>query len=132
MSADTQYYPGVGRRKRAIATARLVNGKGKIIINDKAIIEYFGSTEFESIINAPLVLLSKDKTVDISLKVSGGGLKAQAEAARLAIARALLALNEDFKPTLRKEGFLTRDSRVKERKKPGLKKARKAPQFSKR
>ncbi len=132
MSPKTQYYPGVGRRKRAIATARLVDGKGQILINEKTITDYFGKDEYESIIRSPLVLLSKDKSSDVSIKVSGGGLKAQAEAARLAIARALLALNEDYRASLRKEGLLTRDSRVKERKKPGLKKARKAPQFSKR
>lgn len=132
MSEKQAYFPGVGRRKRAIATARLEVGKGNIVINEKSIIDYFGNAEFESIITAPLVLLSKDKTTNISLKVNGGGLKSQAEAARLAISRALLAQNEDFRISLRKEGFLTRDSRVKERKKPGLKKARKAPQFSKR
>lgn len=131
MSAQ-QYYPGVGRRKQAIATARLSSGKGELLVNNKTIAEYFGGEKYEQIIKSPLVLLAKEKDCNVSLKVNGGGLKAQAEAARLAIARALLNLNEDYKVSLRREGYLTRDPRIKERKKPGLKKARKAPQFSKR
>lgn len=127
-----QYYPGVGRRKRSVATVRLITGKGVITVNDKSVNEYFGTDIYEETIKVPLVLLSKDKTVDISARVEGGGLRGQAEAIRLGIARALLGMSEDFKVSLRKEGYLTRDSRVKERKKPGLKKARKAPQFSKR
>lgn len=127
-----QYYPGVGRRKRSIATIRLTNGKGVITVNDKTIEEYFGTDIYNQTITAPLVLLAKDKTVDINARVLGGGLRGQAEAIRLGIARALLGMSEDYKVSLRKEGYLTRDSRVKERKKPGLKKARKAPQFSKR
>lgn len=127
-----QYYPGVGRRKRSIATIRLTNGKGVITVNDKTIEEYFGTDIYNQTISGPLVLLAKDKTVDINARVLGGGLRGQAEAIRLGIARALLGMSEDYKVSLRKEGFLTRDSRVKERKKPGLKKARKAPQFSKR
>lgn len=127
-----QYYPGVGRRKRSVATIRLTNGKGVITVNDKTPLQYFGSDVFEQTLRAPLILLAKDKTVDINARVEGGGLTGQAEAIRLGIARALLGMSEDFRVSLRKEGFLTRDARVKERKKPGLKKARKAPQFSKR
>lgn len=127
-----QYYPGVGRRKRSVATIRLTNGKGVITVNDKTPLEYFGSDVFEQTLRAPLVLLAKDKTIDVSARAAGGGLTGQAEAIRLGIARALLGMSEDFRVSLRKEGFLTRDARVKERKKPGLKKARKAPQFSKR
>jgi len=132
MADKTQYYTGVGRRKRSIATIRLTNGKGAIVVNGKAPMEYFGTEVFEQTLRAPLILLSKDKTVDINAKVEGGGLHGQAEAIRLGIARALLEMSEDFRVSLRKEGYLTRDARVKERKKPGLKKARKAPQFSKR
>ncbi len=127
-----QYYPGVGRRKRSIATVRMTNGKGVITVNDKTVLEYFGTDSYDQTLRAPLVLLSKDKTIDVNARVSGGGLKGQAEAIRLGIARALLEMSDDYKVSLRKEGFLTRDARVKERKKPGLKKARKAPQFSKR
>lgn len=131
-ASKEQYYPGVGRRKRSVATIRLTSGKGIITVNDKTPIEYFGSDVFEQTLRAPLVLLAKDKTLDVSARVSGGGLTGQAEAIRLGIARALLGMSEDFRVSLRKEGFLTRDARVKERKKPGLRKARKAPQFSKR
>ncbi len=127
-----QYYPGVGRRKRSVATVRLTNGKGVVTINDKSPLEYFGTDVFEKTLKAPLVLLAKDKTVDVNARVNGGGLTGQAEAIRLGIARALLGMSEDFRVSLRQGGFLTRDARVKERKKPGLKKARKAPQFSKR
>lgn len=131
-STKSKYYPGVGRRKAAIATTRLTPGKGVITINEKPVEQYFINSSYVDSIKAPLKILSKDTSYDVSIRVNGGGLRAQAEAARLGIARALLALNEDFRITLRKEGFLTRDGRVKERKKPGLKKARKAPQFSKR
>ncbi len=127
-----QYYPGVGRRKRSIATIRLTVGKGVITVNDKTPQEYFGTDTYDEVLRSPLVLLAKDKSVDINARVAGGGLKGQAEAIRLGIARALLGMSEDFKVSLRREGYLTRDARVKERKKPGLKKARKAPQFSKR
>jgi small subunit ribosomal protein S9 len=132
ISKKDHYYPGVGRRKRSVATIRLTNGKGVIKVNDKTPLEYFGSDVFEQTLRAPLVLLAKDKTVDINARVEGGGLTGQADAIRLGIARALLGMNEEYRVSLRKEGFLTRDARVKERKKPGLKKARKAPQFSKR
>lgn len=132
MAQKEQYYTGVGRRKKSIATVRLTKGKGTITVNDKSVNEYFGNDNFEQTLYAPLVLLAKDKTLDVNSRVSGGGLHGQAEAIRLGIARALLDMSEDFRVSLRREGFLTRDPRVKERKKPGLKKARKAPQFSKR
>lgn len=132
MADKQQYYTGVGRRKRAVATIRLTNGKGMIMVNEKTPAQYFGHDKFDKTLRAPMELLSKDKTVDINARVSGGGIHGQVEAVRLGIARALLQMNEDYRVSLRKEGLLTRDSRVKERKKPGLKKARKAPQFSKR
>lgn len=132
MVQKEQYYTGVGRRKRSIATVRLTKGKGQIMVNDKSVDEYFGNDNFEQILYAPLVLLAKDKTLDVNARVEGGGVRGQAEAIRLGIARALLNISEDFRVSLRREGYLTRDPRIKERKKPGLKKARKAPQFSKR
>lgn len=132
MAQIDQYYTGVGRRKKSIATVRLTKGKGVITVNDKTIEQYFGNDSFEQTIYAPLVLLAKDKTLDVNARVEGGGVHGQAGAIRLGIARALLKMSEDFRVSLRREGYLTRDPRVKERKKPGLKKARKAPQFSKR
>lgn len=128
----THYYYGLGRRKSAIATARLYPGKGEILVNDMPAEAYFNNATLIDSINAPLVLAGQDKKLKVSLKVIGGGKRGQADASRLAIARGLKALSEELKPTLKKAGMLTRDSREKERKKPGLKKARKAPQFSKR
>lgn len=126
------YYPGVGRRKQSVATVRLTNGKGIITINDVSAEKYFNNPTYSNAILAPLVLLGKEKSVDISARVNGGGLTGQADAIRLGIARAIVGMSEDYRVSLRKEGLLTRDARVKERKKPGLRKARKAPQFSKR
>lgn len=126
------YYPGVGRRKQSVATVRLTNGKGNITINEVSAEKYFNNPTYSNAILAPLVLLGKEKSVDISARVNGGGLTGQAEAIRLGIARAIVGMSEDYRVSLRKEGLLTRDARVKERKKPGLRKARKAPQFSKR
>ena len=126
------YYYGLGRRKSAIATARLYPGKGEIMVNEMTAEAYFNNLTLMNSLAAPLVLAGQDKKLKISLKVIGGGKRGQADAARLAIARALKEMSEELKPTLRKAGMLTRDSREKERKKPGLKKARKAPQFSKR
>lgn len=132
--AETQahYHYGLGRRKEAVATARLYKGDGSITVNDKPIVDYFNNAALEAFIRQPLVLADQDKKLRISLKVSGGGKRGQADAAKLAIARALQELSEDLRPTLKKAGYLTRDPREKERKKPGLKRARKAPQFSKR
>lgn len=126
------YYPGVGRRKQSVATIRLTNGKGIITINDMPAEKYFNNPTYTNAIVSPLILLGKEKSVDINARVNGGGLSGQAEAIRLGIARAIVGMSEDYRTSLRKEGFLTRDARVKERKKPGLRKARKAPQFSKR
>ncbi len=129
---QAHYYPGVGRRKAAVATARLEAGKGKITVNGKSLEEYANNATLAAIIAQPLELVGKHKDADVNVRVSGGGKTGQVEAIRLAIARALNAMSDDFHATLRKAGFLTRDARVKERKKYGLKKARKAPQFSKR
>lgn len=123
----------VGRRKKSVARVRLVpNGKGNITINKKDIEEYFDLNTFKAICRQPLELTETTKKVDIFVNVNGGGMNGQAGAIRLGIARGLVKLDEQFKSEIKKAGFLTRDSRAKERKKPGLKKARKAPQFSKR
>jgi small subunit ribosomal protein S9 len=132
--AETQghYHYALGRRKRAIATARLYKGDGSVIVNEKPMAEYFNNASLEAFIKSPLILADQEKKLTVSLKVSGGGKRGQADAAKLAIARALQVLSEELRPTLKKAGMLTRDPREKERKKPGLKRARKAPQFSKR
>ena len=122
----------VGRRKTAAARVRLVPGAGKITINGKDFKEYLPYFEWQNIVVAPLVAVGKEKTFDISVKIVGGGQKGQAVAVQLGIARALVIWNEDLKKTLKTQGYLTRDARVKERKKPGLKRARRAPQWSKR
>ena len=130
--AKKDYYYGLGRRKSSRAKARLYNGKGELTVNDKKGIDYFGHDALVATAMAPLKLVSKDNEFNVSLLVTGGGHSSQAEAAKLAIAKALVELSEDLRPTLKKAGYLTRDSRVKERKKYGLKRARKAPQFTKR
>jgi small subunit ribosomal protein S9 len=127
------YLYAVGRRKKAIATVRLhKNGKGKITVNGKLYSEYFSTDDMKQIISGPLKSVGQADKVDIEAKSFGGGLRGQAEAVRLGISRALVQLNVNFKKNLRKAGYLTRDPRVKERKKPGLKKARRAPQWQKR
>lgn len=126
------YNYGLGRRKEAVATARLHKGGGEIIANGVTVEEYFNNDQLVATVNQPILLAGQDKKLRVSLKISGGGKRGQAEAARLAIARALNVMSEDLHSTLKKAGYLTRDPREKERKKPGLKKARKAPQFSKR
>ncbi|HLC69778.1 MAG TPA: 30S ribosomal protein S9 [Patescibacteria group bacterium] len=122
----------VGRRKCASARVRIDKGSGKIVVNGKSLDEYFPFFQWQEIVQAPLKALSKMKDYDISVKVVGGGPMGQATAVQLGIARSLVVWNEDFKKTLKTLGFLTRDARVKERKKPGLKRARRAPQWSKR
>lgn len=122
----------VGRRKRASARVRVDKGTGIITVNGKPMNVYFPHFEQQINVLAPLKALAKEKDLDISVKVAGGGLRGQSEAVQLGIARVLLKWNEDFKKTLKTLGFLTRDPRIKERKKPGLKKARRAPQWSKR
>ncbi len=121
----------VGRRKMATARVRLDKGEGKIIVNGKDFKQYFTLSE-QGIVLVPLKTLGKEKDLDISVKVNGGGKNGQAKAIQHGIARALVKWNEDFKKSLKVGGLLTRDARIKERKKPGLKKARRAPQWSKR
>ena len=124
---------GTGRRKKSIARVRLVDGKGKITINGKDLDEYFGADTLKYIVRQPLAATETEAKYDVICTVKGGGFTGQAGAIRHGISRALLEANsEEFRPTLKSNGFLTRDSRMKERKKYGLKKARKAPQFSKR
>lgn len=130
--AEKNYYYAVGRRKTAVATVRLMSGKGVVTINNQPSSEYLNNLALEKLILAPLELVSKTSTVDVVVRVEGGGKRGQVDAIRLGIARALVEMSEDFKLTLKKAGLLTRDPREKERKKYGLKKARKAPQFSKR
>ena len=130
--AETQNH-GVGRRKCAIARVNLVPGKGKIIINNRTVKDYFGNrAALEMMVYRPLVLTQNENNFDVRVKVVGGGVSSQAGAIRHGISRALLLSNEENKPLLRGEGLLTRDSRVKERKKYGRKRARKRFQFSKR
>ena len=121
-----------GRRKEATAVVRLSKGKGNVTVNKKNIDEYFGRDVAKMIVRQPLVLTKTSENYDVDAKVQGGGSFGQAGAIRLAISKALLEENPDFRADLKKAGYLTRDSRVKERKKVGLKKARKSPQFSKR
>jgi small subunit ribosomal protein S9 len=131
--ADTQYYEGLGRRKTATARVRLYpGGDGTIVINDKPADEYFGREQDIRHLNEPLVATSNAGRFNVSVHVKGGGITGQAGAIRLGIARALLKADPEYRAVLRKVGFLTRDPRAKERKKPGLKRARKAPQYTKR
>jgi small subunit ribosomal protein S9 len=124
---------GTGRRKKAIARVRLIPaGSGTIVINDRAFEDYFPQGTLQYIVKQPLVLLDVENKYDIFVNVVGGGYTGQAGAIRLGVARALLEAETDSRPALKKAGFLTRDPRAKERKKYGLKKARRAPQFSKR
>ena len=122
---------GTGRRKSSVARVRLVAGTGKVIVNQKPLEEYFGDGFMRLTVNQPFALLNV-ATFDALVNVSGGGLAGQAGAIRHGIARALVKEDESYKAELKKAGFLTRDPRMKERKKYGLKKARRAPQFSKR
>ena len=127
-----KYFYGTGRRKEAIARVRIIPGKGKITINDRTIEEFFGLETLRMIVKQPLVVTNNEAKYDVIVKVIGGGYTGQAGAIRHGLSRALLQANEENRAILKKSGFLTRDSREKERKKYGLKKARKAPQFSKR
>ena len=130
--AEKKYYYGTGRRKDAIARVRLTEGKGKIIVNGKDLDEYFGLETLKVIVEQPLTVTNTLGKYDVISSVKGGGYTGQAGAIRHGIARALNEANLEFRPILKSNGFLTRDPRMKERKKYGLKKARKAPQFSKR
>lgn len=122
----------LGRRKSAIARIYVKEGKGKIMVNDREMENYFPEERLQFIVKQPLALLEKEGNFDIKVNLAGGGIKGQAEALRLAIARALVKMDEENKTPLKKQGFLTRDQREVERKKPGQKKARKRFQFSKR
>ncbi len=125
-------YLGTGRRKESVARVRLLPGSGRIVINGKEMDQYFGLETLKLIVRQPLVTTETDGRFDVIAKVEGGGFSGQAGAIRHGIARALLHADGEYRPALKKNGYLTRDPRMKERKKCGLKKARRAPQFSKR
>ena len=131
MAKSANYY-GTGRRKKSIARVYLVSGNGNITINKRPIDEYFGLETLKVIVRQPLVATETSDKFDVIVNVHGGGFTGQAGAIRHGISRALLQADADYRPALKKEGFLTRDPRMKERKKYGLKAARRAPQFSKR
>ena len=128
----TDRYYGTGRRKKSVARVYLMPGEGKITINKRDIDDYFGMETLKTIVRQPLVATSTNGKYDVLVNVYGGGYTGQAGAIRHGISRALLQVDSELRPVLKKEGFLTRDPRMKERKKYGLKGARRAPQFSKR
>jgi small subunit ribosomal protein S9 len=130
--AQQVQYSGTGRRKDSTARVRLVPGSGKITMNGKAIEDYIPFANLRAIVNQPFAVTQTEGQYDVLVNVNGGGFSGQAGATRHGIARALLAVDPDFRDALKKAGLLTRDPRMKERRKPGLKKARKAAQFSKR
>jgi small subunit ribosomal protein S9 len=127
-----EYTQSIGRRKEASARIRIYPGTGDIVVNDKPVNEYFGRALDQMILRQPLVLTGTENTINISVHVKGGGESGQAASVRLGIARALCTMDPNLRPPLKAAGFLTRDARVKERKKAGLKRARKAPQYTKR
>jgi len=130
---SVQYFEGIGRRKASTARVRVMSGEGRLIVNDKDGQVYFPRLGDLEAILAPLAATGEDRTkYDITVLVKGGGVSGQTDAVQLGLARALLKINPEWNPSLRKGGFLTRDARVKERKKPGLKGARKAPTYTKR
>lgn len=130
---SVQYYEAVGRRKESTARVRLMGGSGKFVVNEKEAAVYFPRIgDLQDILRAFSAVGQDANKYDVTVKVLGGGTTGQTEAVRLGLARALVLLNADWTPALRKRGLLTRDARVKERKKPGLKKARKAPTYTKR
>ena len=128
----SEYVEAIGRRKTATARVRLYAGTGEIVVNELPVNVYFGRALDQMILRQPLSLTGTEGTYNISVHVNGGGDNGQAAAVRLGIARALCQSNGNFRAALKSAGFLTRDSRAKERKKPGLKRARKAPQYTKR
>ncbi len=130
--AAGRYYEGIGRRKAAIARVRLFAGTGGFTVNEKPVVEYFPLPSLANQALSPLKATQNEERFTVSVRVSGGGPVGQSDAVSLGLARALLAADESFKGALRKAGLLTRDPREKERKKPGLKKARKAKQYTKR
>ena len=130
---SVQYYEGVGRRKQSIARVRLMGGSGRFIVNEKEAPAYFTRIGDMEAILAPMQAAGQDtRTYDITVIVKGGGVTGQTESVQLGLARALVKMNIDYTSAMRKGGFLTRDARIKERKKPGLKRARKAPTYTKR
>ena len=129
---DSNIYYGTGRRKNAVARVRILPGKGNITINGISLEEYMPTDVARIIVKQPLVVTNTEGKYDLIVKVVGGGFSGQAGAIRHGLSRALVKANADYKTELKQAGFMTRDPRMKERKKPGLKKARKAPQFSKR
>ena len=132
MYETSPFFYGTGRRKKSVARVRVYAGTGKIIINDREIDDYFGLETLKLIVRQPLALTGTADKFDIVCRVNGGGVTGQAGAIRHGLSRALLHYDENLRPALKKAGFLTRDPRMKERKKYGLKGARRAPQFSKR
>jgi len=130
--ADQAIYNATGKRKESVAKVKMLPGEGKITINSRDFKEYFKRESLETIILEPFKVTGTENAYDVIADLSGGGIAGQAEALRHGISKALLEVNQEYRPILKREGFLTRDSRVKERKKYGLKKARKRPQFSKR
>ena len=132
MYESKPYFYGTGRRKKSVARVRVYPGTGKITVNDRDIDDYFGLDTLKLIVRQPLALTESVDKYDVVCRVAGGGVTGQAGAIRHGVARALLQFDAELRPTLKKAGFLTRDPRMKERKKYGLKGARRAPQFSKR
>ena len=132
MYETNPYFYGTGRRKKSVARVRVYAGTGKITVNDRDIDDYFGLETLKLIVRQPLTLTGTTEKFDIVVRVAGGGVTGQAGAIRHGLSRALLQFDENLRPALKKAGFLTRDPRMKERKKYGLKAARRAPQFSKR
>ena len=130
--AKTEKYYGTGRRKKSIARVYLTPGKGDVVINKRNMDDYFGRETLKVIVRQPFMATGTNEKFDVQVNVRGGGYTGQAGAIRHGIARALLQVDAEYRPVLKKEGFLTRDPRMKERKKYGLKAARRAPQFSKR
>jgi len=126
------YFYASGKRKTSVARVRLYKGTGRLIVNGKEAKDYFSTAEMVNVAMSPLALTKTEKQYDISVKVEGGGLNSQAEAVRHGISRGLVTAIPEMRATLKPEGYLTRDSRIRERKKPGLKRARRAEQFSKR
>ena len=130
---SVQYFEGIGRRKEATARVRLMSGSGKFTVNDKPVDDYFPRVgDKEAIYAAFRATEQESATFDVTVKVSGGGVTGQTDSVQLGLARALVKMNIEFTPLLRHQGLLTRDPRIKERKKPGLKRARKAPTYTKR
>ena len=127
-----KYTESIGRRKRAIARIRLYSGKGEVVVNGKALTEYFGTEKLRNTVKQAFVTVGRSDSFNVSAKVEGGGITGQAEAIRLGIARCLVKENEELRTTLKKAELLSRDSRKRERKKPGKRGARRSPQWSKR